>query len=115
MNFEEIGELIHGKRPPWLPGSLDHLRAIPGTKSYVFYPYTFSASEEEELSRLCSGRLYAVVRRPKEESEYNPDAHKVLILEPNPDEEKVECGCGLIAKWYRISHARGKAGTLGTS
>ena len=115
MDFEEIGGLISGKAPSWIPGHLDHCHTIPGTKSYVFYPYNFSSDDEKSLSGLCSAHGYTVVKKPKEESEYHPDSHKVLILEPGHDDERIECGCGLIAKWWRIYKARGRAGTLDMS
>ena len=115
MDFEEIGGLISGKAPSWIPGHLDHFHTIPGTKSYVFYPYDFSAEDEESLSDLCSAYWYTVVKRPREESEYHPDSHKILILEPGYNDERVEYGCGLIAKRWRIYKARGEAGTLDMS
>ena len=115
MDFEEIGGMIFEKQPSWMPGHLDHFRSIPGTKSYVFYPYNFSPDDEESLSDLCSARGYTVAKRPKEESEYHPDSHKILILEPGHDDERVELGCGLIAKWQRIYRARGEAGALDMS
>lgn len=115
MDFEEIGGMISGKRPSWILGHLDHFHTIPGTKSYVFYPYDFSSDDEKSLSDLCSAHGYTVVRKPKEESEYHPDSYKILILEPGHDDERVECGCGLIAKWWRIYKARGEAGALDMS
>ena len=112
VEFEEIWGYVSGKRPPWLPSGLDHIFTIPMTQSCVFYPYGFSSDDEDELSRLCSDHGYALVRKPKEESEYHPNSYKILILEPGYDDEKIECGCGLVAKFLRIHKARMKAGTL---
>ena len=115
MEFEEIWSRVSAERPTWLSGWLDHLFTIPGTKSCVFYPYEFSSADEDRLSRLCSERGYVLVRKPKEESEYHPASYKILILEPWYDDEKIEHGCGLIAKFIRIHRARGEAGTLDLS
>lgn len=115
MEFEEIRDLVTAPHPSWLPRGQDHTFAIPGTKSYAYYPYEFGAGDEDVLSRLCSEHGYTLVRKPKEESEYHPAAYKILILEPGYDDEKIECGCGLIAKFIRIFKARGEAGTLDQS
>lgn len=115
MEFEEIWSLAV-KRPSWLPsGRWDHIFAIPGTKSYAHYPYQFSDSDYDELSLLCSKHRYTLVWRPKEESEYHPASYKILILEPGHDDEKIELGCGLLAKFFRVHRARGEAGTLDIS
>lgn len=81
----------------------------------MFYPYQFPNSDEDALSRLCSDHGYTLVRKPKEESEYHPDSYKILILEPSHDDEKIEYGCGLLAKFFRIHRARREAGTLDLS
>ena len=91
-------------------GSLSH---YTGNQKLRVLPYNFSSDDEKSLSGLCSAHGYTVVKKPKEESEYHPDSHKVLIPEPGHDDERIECGCGLIAKWWRMYKARGEAGTLG--
>jgi len=91
------------KFPDWL-GHHDHLSHIPNTNSFVFYPYNEDEADEEYLNDRYNKHGYKVVRKPKVESEYSSGEHqtyKVLILEPNYDEQKIDEGCELIAQFYR--------------
>jgi hypothetical protein len=89
--------------PDWL-GYHDHLSRIPNTNSFVFYPYNEDEADEKDLNDRYNKYGYKVVRRPKVESEYSSGEHqtyKVLILEPNYNEEKIDEGCELVAQYYR--------------
>jgi len=103
MNTKEIFDEMYIKTPDWLKRH-DHLSAIPFTKSFVFYPYNEDEAGEKYLNSYYEKFGYTVVRRPKSESEYNSLNHqtiKVLILEPNYDQQKIDEGCELIAQYYR--------------
>ena len=101
------------KAPDWLFRH-DHLRNIPYTKSWVFYPYTIDEANEKKLNEHYKKYGYSVIIKPKAESEYqrtntrgHEDAYKVLILEPNYDEQKINKGCDILAKRlhdYHFSH-----------
>lgn len=91
-------------RPEWLHHGHDHICKIPFTKSYVFYPYNPDEVDKEYLNELYNKHGYTVVRRPKSESEYSSMQHqtyKVLILEPDFDQLKIDKGCNLIAEYFR--------------
>lgn len=103
MTQNEIKKEMSRKKPEWL-GHHDHLSCIPNTQSFVFYPYNEDEADEKYLNSRYQKYDYTVIRRPKSESEYNSGQHqtyKVLILEPNYDEKKIDTGCELIAQAYR--------------
>lgn len=103
MTPKEILHKMSEQRPEWM-GHHDHLSSIPNTKSFVFYPYNEDEADEDYLNNKYGKYGYTVVRKPKSESEYNSGEHqtyKVLILEPNYDEQKIDEGCELIAQFYR--------------
>ena len=91
------------KMPNWI-GHHDHLSCIPNTDSFVFYPYNEDEANEKYLNERYGKYGYKVVVKPKVESEYRSGEHqtyKVLILEPNYSEQKIDQGCELIAQFYR--------------
>lgn len=95
---------MYSQHPDWLKGH-DHLVSIPFTNSFVFYPYNDDEADEKELNDYYNKFGYTVIRRPKIENEYtytSPQlAWKVLILEPNYDERKIDEGCNMIATFFR--------------
>jgi hypothetical protein len=96
-------KMFFTKKPNWLGGH-DHLSSIPNTNSFVFYPYNDDEADEKFLNERYNKFGYKVIKRPKRESEYNSAEHqtyKVLILEPNYDERKIDEGLELIAQFYR--------------
>ena len=103
MKTSEIFDAMYVKTPDWLKHH-DHLCTIPFTKSFVFYPYNEDEAGEIYLNSYYEKFGYTVIRRPKIESEYSSLYHqsiKVLILEPNYDQQKIDEGCELIAQYYR--------------
>lgn len=98
------------KIPEWM-GYHDHFSAIPDTKSFVFYPYNANEADGEYLNKKYGKYGYKVIVKPKVESEYNSaqsqPTYKVLILEPNFDEQKIDEGCELIAQFYRNYWSKG--------
>ena len=103
MDDKEIYDAMCDEIPGWLKQH-DHIYRIPFTKSFVFYPYNKDEADENYLNELYNKYDYTVIRRPKNESEYNSLHHqtyKVLILEPNHNQQKIDEGCNLIAQYYR--------------
>lgn len=93
-----------GDRPDWLNHGHDHISKIPFTNSFVFYPYNIEEANVEYLNSLYNKHGYIVKKCPKVESEYNSMQHqtyKVLILEENHNQEKIDAGCDLILEYYR--------------
>lgn len=103
MDDSKILEQMCVKTPEWLKHH-DHLSTIPFTRSFVFYPYNENESGELYLNSYYNKFGYTVITRPKNESEYNCLQHqtiKVLILELNYDQQKIDEGCNLIKQYYR--------------
>ena len=97
------------QKPEWI-GNHDHFWSIPNTESFVFYPYNDYEANEEYLNTKYGKYGYKVIVKPKVESEYNSAQHqsyKVLILEPNHDERKIDEGCELIAQFFRDYWSKG--------
>lgn len=112
MNYSQILEQSDSvKKPSWM-GYHDHLCGIPGTKSFVFYPYDISETYEHDLNSKYNPYGYTVLRMPRIDSEYNPrvgsekGTYKVLILEPDYDPEKIERGCNLLRKMFNLFFIR---------
>ena len=105
MNIRKIGDAMSMEnRPDWLNHGHDHISKIPFTDSFAFYPYNIEEANEEYLNSLYNKHGYTVKRYSQAESEYNSMQHvtyKVLILEPNYDQEKIDAGCDLIREYYR--------------
>lgn len=109
MKLNEIVEKMHQPVPKWM-GRHDHFFSIPDTKSFVFYPYSEDEADETYLNKQYNPYGYTVVKRPKNESEYNSGQHqtyKVLILEPNFDQLKIDMGCEMIAQFFHDYWSKG--------
>ncbi|MCE2498688.1 MAG: hypothetical protein J4F28_06855 [Nitrosopumilaceae archaeon] len=96
------------KRPDWI-GYHDHIHGIPGTKSFVSYPYDINETYEKDLNAEYNPHGYTVILRPRSDSEYNTvvepklkGTYKVLILEPDYDQEKIDHGCCLLRKMFHL-------------
>ena len=113
LNYSQIYEKSYSvEKPDWI-GHHDHLRGIPDTKSFVFYPYDINETYEDDLNIKYNPHGYTVVLRPRIDSEYNPrvgsalkGTYKVLILEPNYDQEKIDHGCCLLRKMFSLYFMR---------
>lgn len=105
LSIRKIGQMMFfNPKPVWLKGH-DHLVSIPFTNSFVFYPYNDDQADEKELNEYYNKFGYTVIRRPKFENEYTYTSPqltwKVLILEPNYDERKIDEGCNMVATFFR--------------
>ena len=108
LNYSQIYEKSNSvEKPDWI-GHHDHLWGIPDTKSFVFYPYDINETYEDDLNIQYNRHGYTVVLRPRIDSEYNPrvgpaaGTYKVLILESNYDQEKIDRGCCLLRKMLNL-------------
>ena len=113
LNYSQIYEKSNSvEKPGWIKRH-DHLWGIPGTKSFVFYPYDINETYEDDLNVEYNPYGYTVVLRPRIDSEYNPrvdsalkGTYKVLILESNYDQEKIDRGCCLLRKMFNLHSTR---------
>lgn len=84
-----------------------------GTNFWIpHYPHDISKTYEDDLNSKYGPHGYTVILRPRIDSEYNPrvgskkGTYKVLILEPDYDQEKIDRGCCLLRKMFNLYFIR---------
>ena len=101
------------RSPPMkIPFHCDHLFSIPGTESFVFYPYSQSEVDDALANRdLMSKHGYEVIQCKAEDSEYGRAygnfCNKVLVRKQGDDFSMIDRGCWLVFAHLVTSHDDG--------